>query len=358
MSTLSPDADADTFSQRIFDASLGAIDVLSIHIGDRMGWYRSLATEGPATAEELAERTSTHPRYAREWLEHQAVSGFVTANSGNPRTFALAAGATEALTDERSLSYLAPLARQVVAAALQMPALLEVYRAGGGVGWAKFGADARESQADMNRPWYEQALPGALASVPEVDSLLRTPDAVIADVGCGGAWSTIALARAYPGAQLRGYDIDPATVELAKANVSAHPDVAKRITITESDATGIPEGSCTAAFAFECIHDMPDPVDVLAAARRALEPGGVLIVMDEAVDDEFSAPGSDLERFMYGISLTVCLPDGMSHTPSAGTGTVMRPSTLRGYAEAAGFSAMDILPIENFGFWRFYRLTV
>jgi hypothetical protein len=46
----------------------------------------------------------------------------------------------------------------------------------------------------------------------------------------------------------------------------------------------------------------------------------------------------------------------MSHTPSAATGTVIRPSTLRDYAARAGFSSVDVLPIEDFGFWRFYRL--
>ncbi|ABG94086.1 S-adenosylmethionine-dependent methyltransferase [Rhodococcus jostii RHA1] len=353
-----PEADAGAVSQRIFDASLGAIDLLAVHLGDRLGWYRSLASDGPATADQLAERTSTHPRYAREWLEQQAVSGLLTLDDSEPPTFTLPAGAAEVLTDEQSLNYLAPLARIFVAATTQMPALLEAYRTGGGVGWAQYGADARESQADMNRPWYEQVLPGALASVPEVDALLRTPGATIADVGCGGAWSTIALARAYPDARLHGYDIDTATVELARSNVRERPDVADRITITESDAAGIPESSYTAAFAFECIHDMPAPVDVLSAVRMALVPGGAMIVMDEAVDDEFSAPGSDVERLMYGFSLTVCLPDGMNHTPSAGTGTVMRPSTLRGYAEAAGFGTMDVLPIEDFAFFRFYRLTV
>ncbi len=59
---------------------------------------------------------------------------------------------------------------------------------------------------------------------------------------------------------------------------------------------------------------------------------------------------------MYGFSLLVCLPDGMSRQPSAGTGTVMRPAVLRAYAEEAGFTQTEILPIEDFGFWRFYRL--
>lgn len=73
--------------------------------------------------------------------------------------------------------------------------------------------------------------------------------------------------------------------------------------------------------------------------------------------DEFTAPGDELERLMYGFSLFICLPDGMSSSPSVGTGTVMRSSTLESYARAAGFEGVDVLPIEDFGFWRFYRLN-
>ena len=47
----------------------------------------------------------------------------------------------------------------------------------------------------------------------------------------------------------------------------------------------------------------------------------------------------------------------MSSPPSAGTGTVMRPDTLRRYAQDAGLTQFEILPIEDFGFWRFYRLA-
>jgi hypothetical protein len=45
----------------------------------------------------------------------------------------------------------------------------------------------------------------------------------------------------------------------------------------------------------------------------------------------------------------------MSSAHSAGTGTVMRPDTLRRYARAAGFEDIDTLPIET-DFWRFYQL--
>lgn len=84
-------------------------------------------------------------------------------------------------------------------------------------------------------------------------------------------------------------------------------------------------------------------------------PGGTVLVMDEAVAEEFGAFGDPVERLMYGASLFVCLPDGMSVQPTAATGTVMRPSTVRSYATQAGFASVEVLPLEHPTF-RFYRL--
>ena len=109
------------------------------------------------------------------------------------------------------------------------------------------------------------------------------------------------------------------------------------------------------AIIIEAVHDMSNPVPVLSAVREALADGGSLVVVDERVAETFSAPGDELERFMYGWSLTTCLPDGRSRQPSVATGTVMRPETLRRYAAEAGFASVEILPVEN-DFFRFYRL--
>ncbi|MEO3798898.1 methyltransferase domain-containing protein [Nonomuraea sp. B1E8] len=344
---------SDAFADRLLGSALGTIDLLSMHIGDRMGWYRALAAHGPADAAELVARSRGHERYAREWLEQQAATGILeTAEDGR---FALPGGAAEVLTDESSLAYLAPLARMLAAASVQLPALLDAYRDGGGVPWAAYGADMRESQADMNRPWFERALPDALAGVPGLDTVLRRPGARLADVGCGGGWSAIALARAYPGATVEGVDIDGPSVELATRN-AAGAGLGDRATFRRGDAALLDEGRYDAVFAFECVHDMPRPVETLGAARRATRPDGAVVIMDEAVGDSFTAPADDVERLMYGFSLLICLPDAMSEQPSAATGTAMRPGTLRRYAREAGFSDVEILPIKDFGFWRFYRL--
>jgi SAM-dependent methyltransferase len=348
---------SDELAERVFGSLLGTIEVIAIYLGDRLGWYRSLVDDGPASAPELARRTGTHARYAREWLEQQAVAGYLTVEQeGGPdeRVFSIPEATAEVMTDRASLNHLAPFARMFAAVGPTLPQLLDAYRTGGGVSWEQLGADARESQADGNRPWYDLRLAAALAGVPRVHDVLSRPGATVLDVGAGGGWSTIALARAYPQAHVSGVDIDEASVELARANAAA---AGVDVDFRHGDAAGLGEGSYDVAFAFECVHDMPAPVAVLAAVRRALAPGGCLVVMDEAVAEDFAPDGDEVERLMYGFSLLVCLPDGMSSQPSAGTGTVMRPSVLQGYATEAGFTHMEVLPIEEFGFWRFYLLS-
>ena len=96
---------------------------------------------------------------------------------------------------------------------------------------------------------------------------------------------------------------------------------------------------------------MPRPVDVLAAIHHAVRADGLVVIMDEAVADDFTAPGDPVEQAMYGYSTLICLPDGLSSTPSEGTGTVMRRSILTDYATRAGFASVEVLPIQEFAFF-------
>ena len=92
----------DEVAERLFGSLLGTVEIMSVYLGDRLGWYRSLTREGPASAVELAQRTDTQVRYAREWLEQQAVAGVLAVESDGPadeRRFAIPAGTAEVMTD-------------------------------------------------------------------------------------------------------------------------------------------------------------------------------------------------------------------------------------------------------------------
>jgi hypothetical protein len=108
------------------------------------------------------------------------------------------------------------------------------------------------------------------------------------------------------------------------------------------------------ALVFEAIHDLDHPIEALAGCRRALKPGAPLIVMDERVAEELTAPGDEVERFMAAISVVWCTPQG--HGPgSEVVGAVMRPRVLDDLARRAGFTNVEVLEIEQ-PFWRFYCL--
>jgi SAM-dependent methyltransferase len=344
----------DALVERLFTATLGAFDLFAVHVGDRLGLYRALASEGPLTVAELASVAGIDERYAREWLEQQAVTGVLEFDDGR---FSLPAGHDEALLDQSSLAYAAPFARFVAAVGRPLPQLVEAFRTGAGIPYADYGEDLCGAQASFTRPLFEQLLGSEwLPSVPDVDERLRaSPGARVADLACGAGHSTIAIARAYPNVVVDGLDLDEASIAMARENLAVS-GVLDRVSFVLADARDPSlAGRYDLVTIFEALHDMSHPVEVLRAAGALLADGGSLIVADERVADTFSAPGDEFERLYYGFSLTHCLPVGMTDPPAAGTGAVMRADTVRRYAASAGLTDVEILPIEN-EFWRFYRL--
>lgn len=351
----------DELADQVMTSANGALHVLSIAIGDQLGLYAALQQHGPLTADGLAGHTGMAPRYAREWLEQQAVAGFLEVDDADAdpdaRRFGLSAEHAEVFANPDSLAYLAPLASLIGAAGAQLPALLDAYRTGGGVPWAAYGEPMRRAQTEMNRPWFLSVLGTEwLRAVPGLADRLAAAGRV-ADVGCGDGWSSIGMALAYPQITVDGYDMDAESVAAARANAAQH-GVADRVLFHHGSAAAAErEARYDLVTAFECIHDLADPVAVLSAMHALAKPDGHVLAMDERTAERFTAPGDLVEQLLYGWSLSICLPDGLSTTPSAGTGTVMRPDTLRRYALEAGFSGVDVLPIEN-DLWRFYTLAL
>src|SRR5579884_835060 len=107
----------DEFMGRVVGDMGAALSAALVVIGDRTGLYRAMADGEPVSADQLAERTSTDPRYVREWLSNQAAGGYVSYHP-EAGEFFLTPEQSLALAQEGSPAY-GPGAFQVATAAIK-----------------------------------------------------------------------------------------------------------------------------------------------------------------------------------------------------------------------------------------------
>lgn len=342
--------------ERLFGATVGTLELFGVYLGVRLGLYEALREHGPLSSDELASAAGIAPRYAREWCEQQAVSGLLDVDEG--LRFSLPPEHVGPLVDGTDLDHVAPFALLLAGIARVLPEVAEAYRSGGGVPFESYGDDLRSGQGAINRPAFLKLLPTEwIPAIPGMKERLEgDPPARVADIGAGQGWASIGIASAYPRARVVGFDTDDASVRDARSNARA-AGVEDRVQFVRVDASSLePEEKFDLVCMLEMLHDVAHPVGVLQSGREMLAPGGLILVADERVADNFSAPGDEIERMMYGWSITHCLPAAMTEEGSAATGTVMRSDLVKEYASSAGLSHFEILDIDN-PFFRFYALA-
>lgn len=355
-----PTFSEEQLADRLFQATIHTMELFGVYLGKRLGLYTALHERGPLTPPGLAAAAGIAERYAREWLEQQAVAGFLAVDdaalAAGERRYRVPAEHLGVLVDPDHAAHVAPFAEMAAGVGGALERVVEAYRTGRGVPYEAYGSAFVSGQGGINRPAFRQDLTGAwLPAVPDLHArLAASPPARVADVGCGVGWSTLALARAYPRASVVGYDLDAASIGEARRRAAAE-GVAVRFEQQGADAVAA-DGPFDLILVLEALHDMAQPTRALAALRQALAPEGSVLVADERVAEQFTAPGDVIERMMYGWSIVHCLPASMAEQPSEAIGTAIRPDIVRRCAREAGFARCEVLPIDN-PLFRFYRLT-
>ena len=359
------DADAQVLAEakallggQLLTAATGAFEIAALQIGLDLGLFTALRSS-PATPGELAERADIHPRYAQEWLEQQYASGMVDVDdvSADPqdRRFTLPEAHAQVLLDGDDPAFLGPIVPLVTSFVASRPAVADAFRSGGGVSYGDYGQGTRHGIGATNRAVFLNLLAEWLDRSGIGERLAGVDHPAVADLGCGTGWSTIQLAKELPTASVVGVDLDPQSVEDARANVATE-SLSDRIAIRRGDAAHLDGGPFELVTMVQMLHDSSDPVGVLAAARRALAPGGEVLLADQATADEFGAARGELvERFQYGCSVLHCLPATMAEDPVEATGNVIRQPTIRRYAADAGFTSVEEVEVTP-GFFRVYVL--
>lgn len=344
---------AGALAEQLLGHVNGGMTALSAYVGHKLGLFKELDAAGASTPADFAARTGMSERYMREWLECMAVVDYVEHDESNG-TFWLSPEQSAVFVDATHPVHLAPFTQWVPSFAGVLDELGEAFKTGGGVEYEKYGQDTLDAIGHGNRPMFANDY--AETWVPAFGLQERfAQGARVLEVGTGIGWSSIHLAQAFPNVRVDGVDIDEESVRQARRNAE-QAGVADRVTFHLSP---IEKWESSEKYdlvtAIECLHDMPYPVDSLRRMRDLAAHDGVVIVGDEAANDSLAENKNFLGQLFYNFSVLHCLPQAMVFPGAVGTGTVLKPSTLKRYANEAGFSSVEALPIEN-DFWRFYLL--
>jgi SAM-dependent methyltransferase len=333
------------FLGRVMNDMSGAVTSLMCALGDRLGLFKELALHGPATSRELARRSGIAEPYAREWLASLAATGYLEYDPGDGR-FTLPAEHAVVLAAEGGPMFLGGGHQQIVGLAGAVDAVAADFGVGAGVPAESYPTDLREGMERTSAGWFDHLLvPVWLDQVPELRERLAA-GGTVADVGSGGGRALIALARAFPASRFVGFDDAPGAVARAQANARA-AGVADHVHFECRDArSGLP-GRYDLITAFDVIHDVAAPVDVLDGIRRALTDGGALLLLEINCSDKLEENTGPVPAILYGTSVLFCTPSSLA-AGGDGLGTMGLPEPrARELCERAGFTRFRRLPVDN-----------
>jgi SAM-dependent methyltransferase len=319
-----------------FVADLGAaISAGNVVVGHRLGLYRSLA-EDPATAEQLAQRTGTDPRYVAEWLGSQAAGGYACYDPATGK-FSLTEEQAFALADPHGPLYL-PGAFVLALGALRAESqITDAFRTGAGMAWHEHHEDVFSGCEMFFRPGYVANLTSSwIPALPGVAQKLAAGGRV-ADVGCGHGATTVLLAQAYPAATVLGSDYHKASIDIARKR-AAEAGVADRARFEATSAQTFSGTGYDLIATFDCLHDMGDPVGAARHIRQAIDADGTWLIVEPLAGETQADNLNPMSRVSYSFSTFLCVPNARSQPGGYALGAQAGEGAIRDVAEQAGFT--------------------
>ena len=314
----------------------GALSVPLVRIGDRLGLYKALHADGPMTPAELATKTNVAERYAREWLSHQAASGYLTYDSKTGK-FTLPPEQAMVLAEPDSPVYLQG-GFDIAVTMMENQALLEpAFRSGKGVGWGEQSQCLFCAAGRFFRPGYHNSL--AESWLPALDGVVAKlkRGATVADVGCGHGFSTVIMAKAFPNSTFIGYDFHLGSVEQARLHARQH-GVTANTRFEVALASEFPGNDLDLVTFFDCLHDMGDPVGAARHVRQALKPDGNWMIVEPASGDRLEDNLNPVSRLYYAASTMICVPTSLDQPVGAALGAQAGLKMLSSAISEGGFS--------------------
>lgn len=333
------------FADRVFGDMASTMSAGMAYVGVKTGLFRTMAGKPPMTAADLASAAKLQPRYVEEWLSGMASAGYLEYDAA-ARTFRLPDEHAFLLASEGTDHFVGGLYLMAPVLLRVAPKVADAFEKGGGVRFEDFGPDAVVGLDVMNSGTYEHRLAGYwMKSLPQVVAALEAGGRAL-DVGCGVGRISIALAKAFPKAEIVGIDPDAESIRQAQAAAQA-AGLGSRIRFA---AQSTREASAGDGFdlvtAFDCIHDFAEPRRTLSEIRALLKPEGTLFISEPRASDRLEENFNPVATMYYGFSLFHCMTQSLANG-GPGLGTCMGPARLQALLQEAGFSRFEPLNIRS-----------
>jgi 2-polyprenyl-3-methyl-5-hydroxy-6-metoxy-1,4-benzoquinol methylase len=313
-----------------------AVNAALIVIGDRLGLFRTLASEGPLTSRALADRTGLTERYVREWANAQAASGWIAYD---------AEGERYSMSPEQALMFAEPGSPAFVGGAFQLALgsadarehIAEAFKSGAGFGWGEHNHDVFEGCQRFFEPGYRANIVSSWIPALEGVHERLSEGGRVADVGCGHGASSIVIAKAYPRSQVDGSDAHDGSIAEAR-RLAEEAAVADRVTFTTAAADAVPGSGYDLVTTFDCLHDMGDPVGAARHVRGLLAPDGTWMIVEPKAGDSVSENLNPVGRAYYAFSTLLCTPSSLSQEGGLALGAQAGEVRLRSVLRSGGFT--------------------
>jgi len=301
-------------------------------VGTRTGLFRAMAGKGAMTLDAVVSASKLQRRYVEEWLKGMTSAGYLDYQDGK---YTLSDEMAYFVASEGTDHFVGGMWEMVPPLIRVAPRVAEAFAKGGGVPFSDFGADCVNALDLIKRGQYDERFASYwLKSLPEVTAKLQAGGRML-DFGCGSGRVAMAIKRAFPKAQVAGFDIDAQSIQRAR---ETDLDIAFD--------TKVPKGQFDLVSICDCIHDLAAPVDTLRQVHGLVAPGGTLFIVEPKAADRLEDNKNPVATMFYGFSVFHCMTQSLARG-GPGLGTCMGPAQTEKLVREAGFKGFKMLDIKS-----------
>src|SRR5689334_20646987 len=261
--------------EHVFRDMAGAMAAGMALVGTRTGLFRAMAGKGPLRLDDLVEATHLERRYVEEWLKGMAAAGYLDYEPER-QTYALSDEMAYFVASDGSDHFVGGMWEMVPPLLRVAPRVAEAFTKGGGVRFEEFGPDCINALDLINRGQYESRFADYwLKALPDVVERLRAGGRVL-DYGCGSGRVALAIKKAFPAADVHGYDVDAQSVARARTAAAG---------AAIAFASAKPSGEFDLVTICDCIHDLAAPAETLREVNSLVKRGGTLFIVEPKAAD-------------------------------------------------------------------------